>query len=255
MRRNDRGVDKISLPLFNVFKTHTILPMNTPNRYIRNEHMLSPDENRSLHGFRVAVVGCGGLGGYLIEMLARLGIGHLTVIDGDVFEESNLNRQLLSNMANLGRPKAHVAKERIGQINPEVQADARHVLLTSENAESLLTGHDLVCDALDSVLSRKVLQSASEKLGIPLVYAAIAGWYAHVATIMPGDRLLDILYPDDNYKGMETHLGNPSFTPALAASLQVAETLKVLLKRDGILRNKVLMINTLDQVFDIIDLS
>jgi molybdopterin-synthase adenylyltransferase len=248
-------VDKNSLPLFDAFKIHTSMHMYTPNRYIRNEQMLSPEENRSLRDFRVAVVGCGGLGGYLIEMLARLGIGHLTVIDGDVFEESNLNRQLLSNMANLGRPKAYVAKEHIGQVNPEIQVDARHVLLTSENAVSLLTGHDLVCDALDEVLSRKVLQSASEKLGIPLVYAAIAGWYAHVATIMPGDRLLDILYPDDNNKGMETQLGNPSFTPALAASLQVAETLKVLLKKDGILRNRVLVVNTLDHLFDIIDLS
>jgi molybdopterin-synthase adenylyltransferase len=226
----------------------------TMGRYIRNENMLSPEENSGLRNFRVAVVGCGGLGGHILEMLARLGIGQITAIDGDVFEASNLNRQLLSRPDNLGQSKALEAKKHLEKINPDVKVTALHICLDPDNAVEILRGHDLVCDALDNVSSRKTLQQAAEALSIPMVFAAIAGWYAQVTTIMPGDRTLDRLFPEGMEKGMETQLGNPSFTPALAASIQVAEALKVLLKREGILQNKLLTINLLDQTYEVIDL-
>jgi molybdopterin/thiamine biosynthesis adenylyltransferase len=223
-------------------------------RYLRNESMLSPEENTRLRRFHVAVVGCGGLGGHILEMLARLGIGYLTAIDSDVFEPSNLNRQLLSHPGNLGRPKAGEARRHLGRVNPDIKVRALQTRLTRENAGELLQGHDLVCDALDSISSRKVLQEAAGRLGIPLVSAAIAGWYAQITTVFPGDRTLDLIYPEGADKGMETSLGNPSFTPALAASIQVAEALKVLLGKGSPLRNRILAINTLDQVYEIIDL-
>ncbi len=224
------------------------------DRYIRNEQMLSPEENKRLRNFRVAVVGCGGLGGYIIEMLARLGIGHLTLIDGDVFEASNLNRQILSTPENLGLPKALEAEKRVRQINPGIKVTARQTKLIKENAGELLQGHDLVCDALDNISSRKVVEDASSSLGIPMVFGAIAGWHAHVGTIMPGERLLEKIYPEGTDKGAETQLGNPSFTPALAASLQVAEALKVLLNKEGVLKSKLLMIDTLNHDYQIIDI-
>ena len=70
-------------------------------RYLRNISTLTPDENEKLKDFRVCIIGCGGLGGYIVEMLARIGIGHLTVVDMDIFDESNLNRQILSTERNL----------------------------------------------------------------------------------------------------------------------------------------------------------
>ncbi len=224
------------------------------NRYLKNEKMLSRGENLSLQSNAAVVVGCGGLGGYIIEMLARLGIGRITVIDGDVFDESNLNRQLLCSPDTLGQPKALTALKRIREVNPDIKAEAKQLFLTAENAAQLLQGHDVICDALDNIPARKLLQDSGEKLGIPLVYGAIAGWYAQVCTIFPGDRIFDLLYPEDTPKGIETELGNPSFTPALAASLQVAETLKVLLKKPGILRRRLLIANTLTMEFDHVDL-
>jgi molybdopterin-synthase adenylyltransferase len=221
-------------------------------RYIRNEHMLSREENQRLGSFRVAVAGCGGLGGYAIEMLARLGIGHITAIDGDVFEASNLNRQLLSNPGNMGLSKAEAAKERVLAINPDVTVYAAHAMITEGNADSLLQGHDVIIDALDSINSRRILAGAARNLGIPMVFGAIAGWYAQVSTIFPGDDTLDIIYPEGTGKGAESHLGNPAFTPALAASLQVAETLKVLLKKEGILRNKMLIIDILNHEYQVV---
>ncbi len=224
------------------------------DRYVRNEKMLSPEENQRLRSFRVAVVGCGGLGGHIIEMLARLGIGHLTLIDGDVFEVSNLNRQLLSLPGNTGKPKALAAEKRVRLVNPDISVAARHQFLTKENAKELLGHHDIICDALDNISSRRIVEEVASELNIPMVFGAIAGWYAHVGTIMPGGRLLEKIYPTNVNKGAETDLGNPSFTPALAASIQVAETLKILLDKEGVLKNKLLMINTLVHEYQVIDL-
>ncbi len=228
--------------------------MTTDPRYIRNENMLSPAENKSLGKFRVAVAGCGGLGGYITEMLARLGIGHLTLIDGDVFEASNLNRQLLSLPGNLGKPKAVEAGKRVNLVNPGTSVDIKQVMLNRDNAGEILRGHDIVCDALDNIKTRKILEETATDLGIPMVFGAIAGWYAHIGSIMPGAGMLDKLYPEGEGKGAEKDMGNPSFTPALAASIQVAETLKILLKKEGVLKNRLLMINTLDHKYEVIDI-
>ncbi len=224
------------------------------DRYIRNEKMLSHEENLSLRKRKVVVVGCGGLGGHIIEMLARLGIGHLTVIDGDVFEPSNLNRQLLSTPDNLGKPKAAEAEKRVRLINPDIKVAAREAFVTEDNARELLEGHDVICDALDNVSSRKIVAKAAEDLNTPMVFAAIAGWYAQIGTMMPGSRLLEKIYPADINKGAETKLGNPSFTPALAASLQVAECLKLLVNKEGILKHKLLMVDTLEHEYQVIEI-
>lgn len=228
---------------------------NLSERYIRNEQMLSAEENKRLREFSIAVVGCGGLGGHIIEMLARLGVGRLTLIDGDVFEPSNLNRQLLATPENLGQSKAKEAEKRVLLINPEVQVLSRQTRLEAHNAEELLKGHDLICDALDNIPTRLIIEGIAAKLQIPVVFGAIAGWYAQIGSVMPGDRLLEKLYMKSEVEqGLEVYLGNPSFTPALAASLQVAEAVKILLGKEGVLRNKLLMIDTLKHDYHIIDM-
>ena len=146
-------------------------------RYIRNMNALTKEENERLQDFRVCVVGCGGLGGYVVEMLGRIGIGHLTVVDSDGFEESNLNRQLYSDTVVLGKSKVEVARERMKLVNPLVEVHDLQVRLTEDNARDLIRGHDAVVDALDNRETRLVLQTAAEELGIPMVHGAIAGWY------------------------------------------------------------------------------
>lgn len=223
-------------------------------RYSRNMSMLSHAENEGLNKVRVCVVGCGGLGGHIIEMLGRIGIGSITAVDGDVFEESNLNRQILSDVPSLGQPKAVKAKERMALVNPFVQVEPFVQRLDSENAIDILKGHALIMDALDNIESRFVLQEAAEQLNIPLIHGAIAGWYGQVSTIFPGDKTLNWLYPDRQAKGLEKELGNPSFTPALVASIQVSEAIKVIIGRGELLRRKILFINTLEQEYETIDL-
>lgn len=223
------------------------------NRYAKNFNLLTKEENAHLKSMCVCVIGCGGLGGYIIEMLARLGVGRITAVDGDVFDETNLNRQILSEESLIGHLKADVAKARILRVNSEIFVEAKAVYLNSENAEMILAGHDVVVDALDNVPARRLIQSACEVLNIPFVHGAIAGWYGQVSTIMPGDRTLDLLYPESLVKGIETELGNPSFTPALVASIQVSEVLKLLIGRGDVLSRKLLTLNLLDHEYEVLE--
>ncbi|WP_029687611.1 HesA/MoeB/ThiF family protein [Thermoanaerobacter sp. A7A] len=221
-------------------------------RYGRNMNMLSKEENEKLKDFRVCVLGCGGLGGYAIEMLGRLGIGYITAVDKDVFEETNLNRQILSDMNSLGKSKALMAVERMKLVNPEVFVNAIVDEFNFENGKDIIKGHDIVIDALDNIEGKLTLQDICEELGIPFVHGAIAGWYGQVTTVFPGDKTLKFLYKKEMRKGIEKELGNPSFTPALVASIQVSEALKVLIGRGEVLRRKVLFINTFEQEYEII---
>lgn len=103
-------------------------------RYLRNIPAISEAEQVILAGKTVAVIGCGGLGGHLIELLCRVGVGSIRVVDGDVFEESNLNRQLLSTMATLDTSKAQAAAERVRAISPETAVTVCPVFLDEQNA-------------------------------------------------------------------------------------------------------------------------
>ena len=203
-------------------------------RYLRNHDAISEEEQAFLSTKRVLVVGCGGLGGMVIECLARIGVGYLRVVDGDVFEESNLNRQLLSSRMNLGRPKILAAQQRVMAVNPLVVVDAVQAELTVENARELLGECDVAVDCLDNIPARLVLQEAAKEAGIPVVHGAVAGWLGRICVIQPGEDLLTLLYPEpDEMRGEERLAGTLSFTAALTASWQSAETVKLLLGKSG----------------------
>ena len=165
-----------------------------PTRYQRNRHTLSIANQHTLLHSRVVVVGCGGLGGYILEELARVGIGTLVAVDPDVFEEHNLNRQVLSTLVTLGCAKVHAAEKRIAEINPCVKLIPIQASYEPENASELFDGANEVVDALDSVPTRLALAESCKELSIPLVHGAIAGWYGQVTTQFPGEDTLSLLY-------------------------------------------------------------
>ena len=227
-----------------------------PARYQRNQKALSVADQQTLFHSSVAVIGCGGLGGYVIEELARLGVGRLVVIDPDVFEEHNLNRQLLSSPDNLGTPKVEAACQRVAAINPAVTVVPRQVAFSSCNGPELLESCCLVVDALDDIAVRLELAETCSRLSIPLVHGAIAGWYGHVTTQFPGEDTLQTIYGSwKSGKGVEQSLGNPSFTPALIASLEVAEACKLLLGQGTPLRGRQLIIDLLSMEIQILDIG
>ena len=226
-------IEKISL-------MHGILPA----RYQRNQEMISTEQQLTLFNSKVAVIGCGGLGGYIIEELARLGVGNIVAVDPDVFVEHNLNRQLFCTLDQLGQKKVTTAVERVMEINPAVHLQPVAGEFNSENGSILLQGVDVAADALDSITARLNLASTCKACGIPLVHGAIAGWYGNVVTQYPGEDILEQIYSrNDEEKGIETKLGNPSFTPALVASLEVAEIVKILLQTGELLRGRYLSID------------
>ena len=219
-------------------------------RYERNAPAISSEEQEKLASKRVLVAGCGGLGGYIIEFLGRIGVGHITAVDGDVFADSNLNRQLLSTELTLGRPKPECAKERMSIVNPEITVTPVCAYIDEGNAEALIGGHDAVVDALDNGKTRLLISAAARKAGIPFISGAIGGWYGRVI----------VLYPDDNadflwYGEPPAPSGNPCCTAAHVASIESAETIKVLLERPGVIRSRLLEIDLLNARWDEIPLA
>jgi len=211
---------------------------------------LSAGENERLKEFKVCVIGCGGLGGYIIEFLGRLGVGSITAVDGDVFEESNLNRQLLSDENALGTSKAEAAKSRMKKVNSGIKVKAINEYLTEKNSEKIIKGHDIVMDALDNIATRVIIEKEAQKLKIPLVHGAIAGWYGQVSVIMPGSPVYAGIYQGGAAEGVENELGNLPFTAAAVASVQAAEAVKVLLGRSGVISGKLLTIDLLSQEYE-----
>lgn len=218
-----------------------------PARYQRNRNMINIEEQLRLFESRVAVIGCGGLGGYVLEELARLGVGQIVAIDPDIFEEHNLNRQILSSPSTLGQPKVTVAAERLAQVNPAVTVTPIKDYFCLANGFELLVGANVAVDALDSIPYRLEMAEVCTLAGIPMVHGAIGGWYGHVATQFPGETTVQNIYRHwVAGKGIEQQLGNPSFTPAVVASLEVAEVCKILLGKGEPLRNRKLSIDLLE---------
>lgn len=224
------------------------------DRLIRNGTTISPEERPLLKQKKVFIAGSGGLGGNILEMILRAGIGEVTIADPDVFDESNLNRQILSREDLMGYPKVKAAAQRAALVNSEVKLNALQERVTAENALELIADADIVMDALDSAEARLVLEDAAEEAGIPMIHGAIAGWYGQVSTVFPGDRTMHSLYGETGSTEATAELGNPSFTPAVIAGIQVAEAVKVLLNKDGVLRNKLLYIDMLSHTYTTLDM-
>ena len=222
-----------------------------PARYQRNRQTITVEMQLCLRRSRAVIIGSGGLGGYLVEELARLGVGNLVVVDPDIFEEHNLNRQILSTPALLGKPKVEVAAARVAEINPAVTVTPLQTAFSRENGHKILAGAHMVMDGLDCITTRLELAECCRELSIPLVHGAIGGWYGQVASQLPGDDISPSLFGNwSEAKGVETRLGNPSFTPAVVASLQVAEACKILLGEGESLRNRMIYVNLLHMEFD-----
>ncbi|MBU2630240.1 MAG: HesA/MoeB/ThiF family protein [Proteobacteria bacterium] len=226
-------------------------------RYDRNFDTLSHEEQKTLGASTVVVLGLGGLGGGVCEMLARVGVGHLTMIDGDSFEASNLNRQLLSQEHLIGKSKAGTAKKRVNAINSEVIADAQKEYMDDSNLYDGIKNADVVMDCLDSIDTRFKLQDAANKAGIPIVSGAIAGVAGQVTTIFPNDKGYALIYGEKSRsqsKGVETRTGNIAYCALFVSALQSSECIKILLGRGDILRNKLLIAELWTNTFEVVEL-
>lgn len=216
-----------------------------PERYLRNLGTVGWEGQRKLLEATVAVVGAGGLGGWIIEGLARMGVGHLILVDGDRFAENNLNRQLGCTEKTLGLPKVTALAQRLAEVNSAVRVTPHAVWLTEENASEILAGAQVLVDALDSLPARYLLQRIARRLGIPMVHGAIAGYTGQVMTIFPGDAGLEALYGEipPTERGVERTLGNPTATPMMISAWEIHEVVKLITGRGHPLRNRLLILD------------
>jgi molybdopterin/thiamine biosynthesis adenylyltransferase len=216
-----------------------------PLRYGRNLGTVGYEGQIALLEATVGVVGIGGLGGWVVEGLARMGVGHLVLVDGDVFQEGNLNRQAFCLESNIGQSKVEAARDRVLAVNAAVEVDAFQVRVGEDEMARLLSGCDVIVDALDALPIRLVLQGVAKRLGVPLVHGAIAGFVGQVMTILPGDPGLSALYgqkaPPEH--GIETEWGNPAATPMMVAAWQIHEVVKLLTGRGEPLRRRMLFLD------------
>ncbi|MFO7709568.1 MAG: HesA/MoeB/ThiF family protein [Desulfobacterales bacterium] len=229
-----------------------------PERYARNMRSFTPADQAALLRAQVGVIGLGGLGGAVTEVLARIGVGRLVLADGDFFEESNLNRQLLSTVERMGFPKADAARERVAQVNPSVAVAAHQQVVTAENADTLFRGCAVVVDCLDNLPSRFMIEDACRRIGCPLVSAAVAGASGHVTTVFPEDRGLRLIYGEPRdlpAKGAETALGTLPHAVVFLATLECAEVVKIILKKGRLLRNQLLVADLSDAVVEVMKLG
>lgn len=220
--------------------------MEIPNRYQKNIPFLGEDGFAILRRSRVTIVGAGGLGGTVFEALLRYGVGHLTILDFDDFDETNLNRQLLSSMATLGQNKAIAAVERARLVNPAVEVTATAHRLTKENAVASLDACDLVCDCLGNIRDRFILEGAARTLKVPLVHAAVAGERGQISTLLPDGPGFESIYgpaQDAPASGREMDEGTPTSAVMTIAALQAHEAVRVLTGKKPSLAGTLLLVN------------
>ncbi len=152
-------------------------PMDvTENAYLRTKAILGKTGFARLQNAHVAIFGIGGVGGYVADALARCGVGHLTLIDGDTFSETNLNRQTFADRTTLGQAKVEAAKARIALIAPQTKVQTRADFYTEENAHTFdLSQYDYVVDAIDSVGAKVALALACRADAVALIICMGAG--------------------------------------------------------------------------------
>ncbi len=226
-----------------------------PARYIRNFGTMGFEGQLKLLNACVGVVGVGGLGGLIVELLARMGIGHLVLIDEDKFDDNNLNRQAFSTELNLGTDKVKAATERLQHINSATDITLYTQRFSMENGAEFLAPCDVIVDALDNMSSRFALQKTARTLGVPMIHGAIGGFSGQVTTIFPEDEGLYAFYPDGEEtpdKLTEVSLGNPSATPAMISAWEVQETVKYLTGKGELLRGRLLYLDALTGNVEII---
>lgn len=220
-------------------------------RYSR--HLILPDigvaGQQKLKAARVLVIGAGGLGCPVLQYLAAAGVGTLGIVDDDIVEESNLQRQVLYGMENLGTAKAQAAATRLADLNPHVRVVPHTTRLTAENALSIVPGYDIVMDGSDNFPTRYLANDACVLLGKPLVFGSIFRFEGQVSVFnYEGGPTYRCLYPEPPAPSEVpscAEAGVLGVLPGIIGSLQASETLKIITGIGDILSGKLFLFDAL----------
>ncbi|MFV0317020.1 MAG: molybdopterin-synthase adenylyltransferase MoeB [Microthrixaceae bacterium] len=232
-----------------------VLSPEQRNRYQR--HLLLPEVGdagqQKLLDSKVLLLGAGGLGSPSALYLAAAGVGTVGIVDMDVVDESNLQRQVLHNLDRIGERKVDSAKKTITLLNPDVNVITYDVRLDASNIEEIISGFDIVVDGADNFPVRYMLNDASVKLGIPVVHGSIFRFEGQVTVFDPrkGPTYRDMLPepPPPELAPSCSEAGVLGMLPGLIGTIQAIETVKVLLDLGDPLIGRYLTVDTLDMEF------
>ncbi len=202
-------------------------------RYIKNIGTITKEEQQMLHNKKVLVIGAGGLGGFVIEGIARMGIKTIGICDFDVFDETNLNRQLLSLQSTLNKKKQLVAKERIKDIDNTIEVITYEEAFPNDKIICDIEMYDLVIDCLDNIKSRIQLEKTCLLYNKICIYGAVGGFYGTVGVISKQNKIIEKITKNgtDESNSAEKQLGNPFAIVGIVSSLQVYLATLVLLNK------------------------
>jgi molybdopterin-synthase adenylyltransferase len=204
-----------------------------------------------LKASHVVIAGVGGLGCASATYLAAAGVGHITIVDFDVVDLSNLNRQVLYWQEDIGEKKVLVAQKKLSKLNPTVEITAICAEITEQNALTIVTGAQVVVDGLDKVEPRLAINTACVRQKIPYVYAGVSRLRGMMTTIIPGETPCLACFNPEGPRG----LGVIGMIPALIANLQGLETIKLITGERPSLAGKLLLFNGDDVKFRIYDIE
>ncbi|RKO65976.1 HesA/MoeB/ThiF family protein [Desulfofundulus salinus] len=200
----------------------------------------------------VLVVGTGGLGSPVAYYLAAAGVGHLGLVDADVVDLSNLQRQILHRTGDIGRPKVESARDKLVALNPDVQVEVFPERLSAASAVSLIERYDIVVDCTDNFATRFLLNETCLRLGKPFIYGGVLAFAGQVMTVMPGAgpclRCIFPHEPDPHVPGC-AELGVLGAVPGVIGTIQATEAIKYLLGLGDLLVGRLLTYDALSMTF------
>ena len=229
------------------------------DRYCRQTSLdaIGIDGQHKLRRVSVLVVGAGGLGSPLIEYLAAAGVGTIGIVDDDTVSASNLNRQILYDMSQVGKPKACCAANVVRRINPDCKVQAYRTRLTDSNASDLFGKYDVIADCTDNLATRYVIDRHTKALGIPFVYGSLCEFEGRVAVFnYKGSTSYADLFPfdADEVAGFTQPTGILGAFAGVVGTIEALETVKVILGKPT-LANRLLLIDGLSLRFETIKTS
>ena len=201
-----------------------------------SRHILLPqvgaEGQTKLTNSRVLCLGAGGLGSPVIQYLAAAGIGHLTIVDDDVVEISNLQRQVIHRTSDVGCPKAESAERFVNDLDPNISVNAINARIDENNARELFEGHHLIVDGTDNIPTRYIIDETCRNLGIPWVYGSVYRFEGQVSVFnFKGGPTYRDLFPEappDDLLPSCSEAGVLGVLPGLIGSLQVNEVIKII---------------------------
>ncbi len=237
-------------------KNFTDREVNYYSRQIMLKNM-GFDAQRKLKGATVCIVGVGGLGSPVAIQLASMGIGTLRLVDNDIVEMSNLQRQHLYGVDQVGLPKVEAAAQRLRGLNPFIDIEALPMMVTPFNSEEIIDGSDIVIGSLDTMAPRYSLNRACQKLGIPLIHGAALSYNGSVSTILPGKTACLECFQggiDDEEMPTCATVGVHPAILGIVGSLVVAETVRIIIGKEPNLADKLMFLDLEDYSFETINL-